>query len=335
MISHDPAVGASTGVSFVELSIDGISVPALADSAVSPTLSPPILSGRTIQHKGEIVLGAATLAQLHTRLGDKVTISYGTKSGYPAYIPPTELRVVGVATLPAVGYPSFIQDHPSMGTGAFLSELNAPAWFLKAVDENADPVQNGPNVVFVRLKPTVKPRAALTDMHHLAAAANQVLGNDPNEVGNQVSVLGVEHPAEIVNYKSIGTTPVLLAGGLALGATFALGLALVASVRRRRRDFALLKTLGFTRRGLALAVACQASVVACIAIIVGVPLGIAFGRELWTLFAESINAVPEPSVPVLSVSVVTIAALVFANVVAAIPGRLAARTPAGTALRVE
>jgi len=48
-------------------------------------------------------------------------------------------------------------------------------------------------------------------------------------------------PAEIVNYRSTGTTPTLLAVGLAAGAVTALGLTLAASVRRRRRDLALLK----------------------------------------------------------------------------------------------
>jgi hypothetical protein len=334
LIARDPVVAASTGVSFVELRIDGVNVPALADSELSPTLSPPILSGRTIQHGGEIVLGAATLAQLHARLGGTVSISYGTKSDFPAYIPPTRLRVVGVGTLPAVGYPSLIQDHPSMGTGAFLSQLNAPASFIKA-NQHPNPVENGPNIVFVRLKPTVSARSGLADVRHLAAAANRVLAHDPNELGNDVSVLGVQHPAEIVNYRSIGATPVLLAGGLALGAVVALGLALVASVRRRRRDFALLKSLGFTRKGLALTLVWQASVIAIIAIAIGLPLGIAFGRGLWTLFAESIDAVPEPTVPALWVAVVAIGALAFANFVAAIPGRLAARTPAGVVLRAE
>jgi hypothetical protein len=335
LISRDPAVASSTGVSFIELRIDGANVPALADSRLSPTLSPPILAGRTIEHKGEIVLGAATAAELHTRLGGTVSISYGTRSDFPAYIPPTKLRVVGLGTLPAVGYPSFIQDHPSMGTGAFLSRLNAPASFLRATEQQADPVENGPNIVFVRLKPTVSARAGFDNVRHLASAANQVLAHDPNELGNDVSVLGVQHPAEIVNYRSIGATPALLASGLALGAVVALGLALVASVRRRRRDLALLKTLGFTKNGLAFTLVCQASVIACIAAAVGLPLGIAFGRELWTLFAESINAVPEPSVPVFWVAVVGVGALVFANVVAALPGRLAARTPAAAVLRAE
>ncbi len=61
-----------------------------------------------------------------------------------------------------------------------------------------------------------------------------------------VSVLGVQRPAQIVNYRTIGATPVVLAAGLAAGAIAALGLTLTASVVRRRRDLALLKALGFT-----------------------------------------------------------------------------------------
>ena len=76
------------------------------------------------------------------------------------------------------------------------------------------------------------------------------------------NVLPVQRPAEIVNYKSMGTMPVILAAGVAAGAVAGLGLALVASVRRRRRDLALLKTLGFTRRQLAATIAWQSTVIA-------------------------------------------------------------------------
>ena len=65
------------------------------------------------------------------------------------------------------------------------------------------------------------------------------------------SVVSVQRPAEIVNYRSMGSTPALLGAALAVGAVSALALTLIASVRRRRRDLALLKTLGFTRRQLA------------------------------------------------------------------------------------
>jgi hypothetical protein len=69
--------------------------------------------------------------------------------------------------------------------------------------------------------------------------------------------------------------------------------------------------------------------------LVGVPLGIALGRYLWDLFARQINVIPEPSVPVLIVVLVVVGALVAANLVAAIPGRAAARVPAAALLRAE
>jgi hypothetical protein len=72
-----------------------------------------------------------------------------------------------------------------------------------------------------------------------------------------------------------------------------------------------------------------------VGVVVGIPLGIIIGRELWTLFARSINAVPDPTVPVLSVLFVGVGTLVFANLVAALPGRSAARTPAALVLRAE
>ena len=103
--------------------------------------------------------------------------------------------------------------------------------------------------------------------------------------------------------------PVLL---LDVGAV-ALGFILGASVRRRRRDLALLKTLGFTQRQLSAAIAWQTTMAAVIGVIVGMPLGIVSGRELWILFARSIDA----------------------NLVAVIPGRIAARTSTALVLRAE
>jgi divalent metal cation (Fe/Co/Zn/Cd) transporter len=72
-----------------------------------------------------------------------------------------------------------------------------------------------------------------------------------------------------------------------------------------------------------------------VGVIVGVPLGIIMGRELWTVFARNINAVPDPTVPAVTVILVALGALVFANVVATIPGRIAARTPTALVLRAE
>ena len=159
--------------------------------------------------------------------------------------------------------------------------------------------------------------------------------DDPNSGGGTFVLLPVQQPAEIVNYNTMGTTPAALASGLAVGAVGALGLTLLASVRRRRRDLALLKTLGFMHRQLASVIAWQASVAAGIGIVFGVPLGIIVGRWLWILFAREIFAVADPTVPVLQIALVALGALVVVNLVAAIPGRIASRTPTGLLLRAE
>ena len=154
-------------------------------------------------------------------------------------------------------------------------------------------------------------------------------------IADTIDLLPAQRPAEIVNYKTMGAMPAVLAGGLAAGAVAGLGLTLVASVRRRRRDFALLKTLGFTRGQLGAAVAWQSSTIAVIGLVIGLPLGVAAGRWLWLAFAHQLSAVPDPVIPAASLGLAALAALVLANLVAALPGRAAARTPAALLLRAE
>jgi ABC-type antimicrobial peptide transport system permease subunit len=234
--------------------------------------------------------------------------------------------------MPAIGGDETFADHPSMGTGAVLSDHVSSA-FIHAI-QNPDPNLRGPGLVFVRLHSSVGSAAGLADMNRIANLANKVFAADPNATGDTVEVLGVQHPAEIVNYQSTGATPVILAAGLAVGAIVALALTLIASVRRQRRDLALLKTLGFTTRQLATTISSQASAIAAIATVVGVPVGIAVGRQLWIVFARNINAVPQPTVPA-SLILVAAGAIILANLVAAVPARMAARTPAALVLRTE
>ena len=244
------------------------------------------------------------------------------------------MLIVGTATLPAVGASQTL--HTSMGTGAIIPIGIEPAAFQKFI-HNPDPTLNGPGIVFVRIRPGVRPAAALANLNKVAEAGDRAFLAVPDggAAGASVTVLPVQYPAEIENYRSIGDTPLLLAGGLALAAVIALGLTLVASVRRRRRDLALLKSLGFTQAQLTMTVAWQASVIALIGVVVGVPLGVLLGRWLWVLFAHDIYAVPMATVPVLLVAVVAAGAIVLANLVAAFPERYAARTPTALVLRAE
>ena len=335
LLAHDRDVAASSGVSYMDGEIDGQGVPFLIGDN-HPAVSPPILSGHTVEGKHQIVLGGATMTALHAHVGGTVTFSYGIAKDAPIYVPPTRLTIVGTATLPAVGFASAISDHTSMGTGALLSIGVLSRAFLGAMN-SPDPTLNGPNLALVRLRSGVSAAAGRANLQRIADAANKAFAEVPDGggSGDTIAVVGVQRPAEIVNYRTIGATPTLLVSGLALGAVSALALTLVASVRRRRRDLALLKSLGFTQRQLGAAVAWQASVNAVIGIAIGVPVGIIVGRWLWVLFARQIYAVPEPTVPVVSVVLVALGALVLANVVAAVPARIAARTPTALMLRAE
>ena len=138
-----------------------------------------------------------------------------------------------------------------------------------------------------------------------------------------------------MNYERVRSTPLLLAGVLAALAIATVAHALVTAVRRRRRDFALLKTLGFTRRQVSASVAWQATTFGVVALLVGVPLGIVVGRWAWTTLADDLGTVAEPVVPALAVALALPLILVIANLLAYVPGRIAADLRPAAVLRSE
>jgi hypothetical protein len=331
LLDHDPEVASWTGFTFANATVGGTTVPILLARTNAP-LSPPILSGQEIEGNHQIVLGGTTLAALHKHVGDTVVVSYGTAAAAPIYVPPTTVRIVGTATLPAIG--SSASVHTSMGTGAVFPNAIEPPAMQQALT-NPDPNLNGPNVMVVKLRSGVSSAAGIASLRRIVRATNRLISSDQSSGGGVFTLLPVQQPAEIVNYRTMGATPVILAAALAVGATAALELILVSSVRRRRRDLALLRTLGFLRRQLVSVVIWQASVAAAVGIIVGVPVGIIVGRWLWILFARSIEAVPDPTIPVGAIALVALGAFALASLLAAIPGRIAARTPTASLLRAE
>ncbi len=331
LLHRDADVAAWTDYQFANSQLDGQTVPALVSDAHA-ALNPPILSGHPLEADDEVVLGAATLSRLHKHVGDSLTITYGSPRNAPIYISPTPLKIVGAATLPTIGNGGNL--HTSLGTGAVVSEGIEPARLQKALAQ-PDPNDNGPAIDVVRLKPTVSPATGLASLRRVAETATRVMDADPNSGGGSFHVLAVQRPAEIINYQSSGATPLVVAVILAATAVGALAVTLVAGVRKRRRELALLKTLGYTRRQLASAVAWQASVTAFVGVVIGIPIGIAAGTVLWDLFARSIDAVPRPTVPAVPVLLIAAGALLLASIWAVITARLAARTPAASQLRSE
>ena len=211
--------------------------------------------------------------------------------------------------------------HTEMGTGALLSYQLIPG--DAAATGSGNPSAD-PNNILVRLRPGADSAAAFRTLQRLVPASNGGV------------VAPVQRPAEIVNYRSMGTTPALLGAALGAGAVIALGLTLIASVRRRRRDLALFKTLGFTRRQLGSRRR----------------LAVQHRRRRWDHRGRAprdrLGPLPVGSVrpadrrrtptnrPQLDGRPHRLGALrALANVVAALPGRIAARTPTALLLRAE
>ena len=327
LLARDRFVATTTGVYFATVEIQGQVVPLLVEPAHA-AIAPPVLTGHRMDSAGQIVLGSATLAQLHKKIGDKVVVQGDG-------LPKIRLVIVGTATLPTIG--TVLGVHPTMTTGAVIPTAAVPAALLNQFGPDS-----GPNALFIRIRPGSDPGAAerslakiATESLHQFITPQVAAAEGPNAYGGTLQLLGAQRPAEIVNYRTMGSTPGLLAGGLAVGAVAALGLTLVASVRQRRRELALLKSFGFAQRQLAAAVAWQSTVIVLVGLVVGIPLGIALGRFLWGLFAHQLSAVVDPTIPVIPIILVIAGGIILANLVAALPGRNAARTPTALVLRAE
>src|SRR4029078_6853927 len=105
--------------------------------------------------------------------------------------------------------------------------------------------------------------------------------------------------------------------------------------RRRRRDLAVAAALGMTRRQILTAVIVQSLVITTVALIVGVPLGVAAGRTSWTQFASELGVVTQFSAPIVPTVLVVLAVVAGAVLMALCPGEVAARRRPGPALRAE
>ena len=315
LLDENQSVTGWSGVYFDSLLFDGQAVPVVAGNTRAH-VAPALLSGHEVDAPDQVVLGAETLSDLHKRVGDTVRVSGGSRTA--------ELRIVGVATMPTVGIGFGL--HLSIGSGAFVDQKLIPP-SVPALLGLSDP---GPNAILVRFAPAV---SAAARQRSLATIVNSLNRLEAGSAGI-ISFTDIR-PAEITDYQAMGAAPLILAVGLATGAVIALTLTLLTSVRRRRQDLALLKALGFTRGQLSAVVAWQATVSVAIGVVIGVPMGIVFGRAIWDLFAHELFAIPDPTVPLLATGLIALGALLLANLVAAIPGRQAANTPATLILNAE
>jgi len=301
LLAQNPTVGGFTPVVVAEegvpAQIDGHDGALFGMDAIQGSVLPPYIAGRPPRGPDEIAFGSRTLQALHRGIGDRVTVAAGG--------PPRTLVVTGRLVLT----PPVVNDSIALGEGAVVSIAA-----LRTLGADA-PV----SVFLVRFVPGTDRSAAL----------RRLRADFPG------TVLRPTRPADVENLRRVDGLPGVLAVLFALVALLTVGHTLVSSVRRRRHDLAILRAMGFVGRQVSAAIVWQATIVAVVALAVGLPLGAAAGRWTWTLVTDQLGLLPDPTVPGLGLLVLALASLAMVNVVAIVPGLLAVRAQPATLLRAE
>ena len=293
----DRSIAHLAGGTVDEARVEGRPTGVLAMDNLRGAHPPTLVEGRAPAAMNEVVLGTKTADALAVDVGDQVEGRIGDRS--------LTFRVVGLGVLPEVAVAATAPLGLGQGVAMTFEALR-----------RLNP-QASSNVFLLELAAGADRRATLDRLERDASAAVP------------------ERPADVANWGRVSGFPYVLAALIAAAAIAVLAHALVTSIRRRRRDLAILKTLGFERRDVRLTVAWQASTVAAVGLLLGLPLGVGIGRFAWNLFAEELGVVPEAVVPIWPAVLVVPATLLLANLVALVPGRIAAGTRPALVLRAE
>jgi len=265
-------------------------------------IAPQVVAGRAPRADGEVMLGAATLTTLHKHIGD-VVVANGPQGD-------VRYRIVGRAVFPRLSATSDFQQ--PIDDGAVFT----PTGFARVFNDQ------GTFYRFALLR--VAPGTAVTAVEQRVDA-----------LPGMGRASGPLVPVEVDRLRKIGWLPVALGFVLGALALIAVGHALVTTVRRRRHELGIFKTIGFDRRQVRSTVAWQASTLAAVGLAVGVPVGLVVGVVVWRRVAESMGIVTTATLPPIAIAVLVPVALLLVNAIAFYPARAAARTRAAVALRTE
>jgi len=262
----------------------------------------------------QIALGATTMRQVGAHLGSVVhlTISKGARKRTVAF------RVVAQASLPVLAAGSI-----GLGSGALITIpglehfLCPPGPGRAACRQRLENQGNGGFLASV----VSGPRGEAAVNHYLAADSS-------------IATVPVT-PTSLVNFGEAVNFPLIFGAMLAVFGAATLAHLLVVSVSRRRREMGLLKVLGFVNRQIASAVAWQATTLAVVGVVIGVPLGLVIGPAVWRAFANNLGTVPVSVVPIWLIAVLGVGVVVVANAIAIAPAVVATRSKAGDLLRTS
>ena len=295
----EPGVGALASVceQANNIELDGHVTTGWSFTSLRGMLEPEIVAGRAPRSPLEVALGATTLHTLGKHIGDTVQ-AVGTNTKH-------EYLIVGQVVLPSIG-----QIQPLADGAVFTGPGFAPLF--------------DPNNYSRYLLGTFAPGTNQKAIEHW-------ISTNPDLSAATVPSL----PVEVDRIHQIDWLPTTLAVLLAVLALIAVGHALVTAVRRRRRELALLKTLGFERRQVRTTIAWQATTIATIALLIGLPTGLIAGREVWRLIANNLGVTNTATIPALAFALLVPATIALVNLVAFLPARTAAHTRPAITLRSE
>ena len=313
-LERDPAIDRIMLMSGPTITVNHVSVRALAAAAVRGPLLLSAADGRLPAGRGEIALGVSTMRHARAHIGSVIQVGVTSPDGAARS---ARFRVVGL-----VSFPSDFGTG-GLGTGAALTTVGYTA--AQCPPSPAQPkcrsaaASRPPDEVLVHGVPGPAGSAALA--RHIRQSRGDA---------SRPTV-----PTALVNFGESANFPLLLGAVVTLCAAATLAHLLVVSVRRRRRDSSLLKALGFVRRQVAAVVLWQAATVAVVGIVVGVPVGLVAGRVVWRIFALNAGVVAVPVLPGWLIAALAAGFLVAAIAIAIVPAAAAARSPAGQVLRTE
>jgi hypothetical protein len=301
-IVHDPDVASALEATWARaVPVNGVATPTFGTRSLKATMNLVVLSGRAPSGRNEIAFAPTTMKSLHLHIGDAVTV--GRQSG---------VHVVGEALLPATSHTDY--DQSGWMTAPGLAAAMPPL-----AQQSPDDIEDYVGIGW----------RAGTDVAAAEQRMSQVGG--PGAYYFEQAV----RPTSVIDLGKLRSLPFALGIFFGLLAAATVAHALVTTVRRRRRDLAVLRSLGFTRRQSRLAIAWQATLLAFGGVVVGVPLGVLFGQRSWRALANSFPLVYASPFAVVAVLIAVPVALIIANLLAAGPAHAATRISPARALRAE
>ena len=314
ILARQPGLTSYAVGNYGDVTVQGTIVPAIGVAPVRGRNFISLLAGRPPGRRDEIALGAQTLRALHRQIGQRIAVQVNGVT--------RPMLITGTAVFAAFSRGGF--ESTDLGSGAVLP---APVLSQPAPTTGCPRPLTCYSFALLRYRPGTDLGAAAAQLIRLTTRAGCPPGS--------CVVFSDQRPDDIRNFSRVRDTPLVLGGILALLAVGTLAHVLVTAVRRRRRDLAMLKTLGLVRRQVLSVVEWQALSLAAVALLIGVPLGLLAGRWAWALFASSAGLAPAASIPVPLVLLTIPVTAVAAALIAAWPGRAAARIRPATVLRAE